>query len=120
MPIELPATPIEQQEAWHAVFEIHSRMPQGWVLVGGQAVYLHAIERSAPVVRATTDADFALDIRAYPQMLHNFTSLFEEARFRIGGRRHWKATSTGGSAEKPSWMSSFPATWGNGQPAAVA
>jgi hypothetical protein len=47
--------PAEQQEAWQAVFEIHLRMSQGWVLVGGQAVYLHAVERSAPIVGATTD-----------------------------------------------------------------
>ena len=66
MPINLPNMLIEQQEAWQAVFEIHSAMPHGWVLVGGQAVYLHAIERSAPIVRPTKDADMALDIRAYP------------------------------------------------------
>lgn len=43
----------EQQEARQAVFEIHDAMPHGWVLVGGQAVYLHAIERRAPFVRPT-------------------------------------------------------------------
>ncbi|WP_457966045.1 hypothetical protein M1E17_05700 [Arthrobacter sp. D1-29] len=85
MPIELPAMPVEQQEAWQAVFEIHSGMSQGWVLVGGQAVYLHAIERSAPIVRATTDADFALDIRAYPRMLHDFTSLLKKLDFESAG-----------------------------------
>jgi hypothetical protein len=52
MPIDLPAMLTEQQEAWQAVFEIHEAMPQGWVLVGGQAVYLHAVERSAPFVYA--------------------------------------------------------------------
>lgn len=36
MPIELPAMPAEQQEAWQAVFEIHDGMPHGWVLVGGK------------------------------------------------------------------------------------
>jgi hypothetical protein len=51
VPIDLPAMLTEQQEAWQAVFEIHSAMPHGWVLVCGQAVYLHAIERGAPFVR---------------------------------------------------------------------
>ena len=111
MPIELPAMPVEQQEAWQAVFEIHSGMSHGWVLVGGQAVYLHAIERSAPIVRATTDADFALDIRAHPKMLHDFT-------YRRASR--WKDTSTDGSVEEPLWMSSSHAIWGNVQPDAVA
>lgn len=85
MPIELPAMPDDQKEAWQAVFEIYKGIPQGWVLVGGQAVYLHAVERNAPYVRATTDADFALDIRAYPQMLHDFTALLQELGFESDG-----------------------------------
>lgn len=86
MPIELPAMLTEQQEAWHAVFEIHKAMPQGWVLVGGQAVFLHAIERGAPYVRPTKDADMALDIRAYPTMLHDFTELLVKLGFESAGQ----------------------------------
>ncbi|MFJ4171906.1 hypothetical protein ACIPY3_20555 [Paenarthrobacter sp. NPDC089714] len=85
MPIELPAMFAEQQEAWQAVFEIHKAMPKGWVLVGGQAVYLHAVERGAPYVRATKDADLALDIRAYPTMLHDFTELLVNLGFESVG-----------------------------------
>jgi hypothetical protein len=85
MPIELPAMPGDQQEAWQAVFEIYNGMPQGWVLIGGQAVYLHAVERNAPIVRATTDADFALDIRGYPTMLYDFTALLESIGFESQG-----------------------------------
>lgn len=93
MPIELPAMLSEQQEAWQAVFEIHDSMPQGWVLVGGQAVFLHAVERGAPSVRATKDADMALDIRAFPTMLHDFTELlvrlgFESAGESLEGYQH--------------------------------
>lgn len=85
MPIELPAMPTDQQEAWNVVFEIYRAMPSGWVLIGGQAVYLHAIERNAPVVRATTDADFGLDIRGYPNMLLDFTSLLKDLGFESKG-----------------------------------
>lgn len=85
MPISLPAMLAEQQEAWQAVFEIHSAMPHGWVLVGGQAVYLHAVERNAPFVRPTKDADMALNVRAYPKMLHDFTSLLVELNFESAG-----------------------------------
>jgi hypothetical protein len=93
VPIELPAMLAEQQEAWQAVFEIHEAMPHGWVLVGGQAVFLHAIERNAPFVRPTKDADMALDIRAYPTMLHDFTALlvrlgFESAGESLEGHQH--------------------------------
>lgn len=96
MPISLPAMLTEQQEAWQAVFEIHKAMPYGWVLIGGQAVYLHAVERGAPIVRATKDADMALDIRAYPTMLHDFTALlvslnFVSAGVSLEGHQHrWK------------------------------
>ncbi|WP_311215383.1 MULTISPECIES: hypothetical protein [unclassified Arthrobacter] len=85
MPIELPAMPTEQREAWQAVFEIYDAMPQGWALVGGQAVFLHAIERGAPFVRPTKDADMALDIRAYPKMLHDFTELLVKLGFESAG-----------------------------------
>ena len=85
MPIDLPAMLTEQQEAWQAVFEIHKAMPRGWVLVGGQAVYLHAIERGAPFVRPTKDADVALDIRAYPTMRHDFTAMLVKLDFKSAG-----------------------------------
>ncbi|WP_251041578.1 hypothetical protein [Arthrobacter sp. ISL-30] len=83
----------DQREAWEAVFEIHATMPRGWVLVGGQAVYLHAIERDAPIVRPTKDADFALDVRAYPSMLKDFTAVlvklgFESAGESLEGHQH--------------------------------
>lgn len=60
-------------------------MPQSWVLVGGQAAFLHAVERGAPYVRATKDADMALDIRAYPTMLHDFTELLVKLGFESAG-----------------------------------
>lgn len=93
MPIELPAMLTEQQEAWQAVFEIHKAMSHGWVLIGGQAVYLHAIEREAPLVRPTKDADMALDIRAHPTMLRDFTAMlvklgFESAGESLEGHQH--------------------------------
>ncbi len=85
MPIDLPAMFTGQQEAWQPVFEIHKAMPHGWVLVGGQAVYLHAVERGAPLVRPTRDADVALDIRAYPRMLEDFTALLLKLGFESAG-----------------------------------
>lgn len=73
--------PGDQEEAWKAVFQIYEDLPHGWVLIGGQASYLHAVERNAPVIRSTTDADFALDIRGYPTMLHDFTAVLEKLGF---------------------------------------
>ncbi|MCA4134856.1 hypothetical protein [Arthrobacter sp. M4] len=85
--------PEPQQQAWEALFEIHSAQPAGWVLVGGQAVYLHCIERSGTANRATDDADAALDIRSYPGMLYEFTGTlgtlgFEPAGESMEGHQH--------------------------------
>lgn len=78
--------PENQRAAWKAVFDIHAAVPLGWVLVGGQAVYLHAVERGAVAVRATLDADVALDIRAFPSMLERFTGVLVELGFESKGQ----------------------------------
>lgn len=93
-------------------------MPHGWVLVGGQAVYLHAIERGAPFVRPTKDADMALDIRAYPTMLHDFTALLVKLDFESAGNP-MRDTSIAGSVEMQSWTSSSHGSWANGQTTAA-
>lgn len=83
--IELPVVNDKQRAAWEALFEIYEVLPHGWVLAGGQAVYLHAIERKAGVVRPTDDADTVLDIRNSPDMLLTFTSKLVELGFKSSG-----------------------------------
>ncbi|MGP9503902.1 hypothetical protein ACT3TS_17020 [Specibacter sp. AOP5-B1-6] len=73
--------PEPQQQAWEALFELHERMPVHWVLVGGQNVYLHAVERGAYLVRPTTDADMGLDLRGRPLILAEFTQLLLDMGF---------------------------------------
>lgn len=83
--IELPAMLADQEASWGAIFEIHKALPYGWVLVGGQSVFLHAIERNAVTPRATIDADFVLDIRTYPRHLETFTRTLTELGFVSAG-----------------------------------
>lgn len=78
--------PPGQQSAWEALFELHGRLPDHWVLVGGQNVYLHAIERGAPIIRPTTDADMGLDLRGRPGILEEFTRTLTEMGFQSAGR----------------------------------
>lgn len=85
MVIELPVVNDQQRAAWEALFEVYGALPHGWVLAGGQAVYLHAIERNAGVVRPTEDADTVLDIRNSPGMLLTFTSKLVELGFESSG-----------------------------------
>ncbi|WP_298254246.1 hypothetical protein [uncultured Arthrobacter sp.] len=83
--IELPVSNGKQRAAWEALFEIYGALPEGWVLAGGQAVYLHAIERNAGVVRPTEDADTVLDIRNSQGMLQTFTAKLLELGFESSG-----------------------------------
>lgn len=85
MAIRLPAMLPEQEESWRAIFEIYEALPLGWVLVGGQSVYLHAVERGATTPRPTKDADFALDIRTYPHHLNTFTATLLQLGFTSAG-----------------------------------
>lgn len=91
--IFLPEMPEAQQAAWHALFEIHETYPKHWTLVGGQAVYLHAIDRGATYVRPTSDADAGLDVRLRPRVLMEFTQTlvdlgFESAGVSSAGHQH--------------------------------
>ena len=51
--IELPAMPLAQRAGWHALMELHERMPTGWTLIGGQMVHLHCAERGRSPSRPT-------------------------------------------------------------------
>lgn len=104
MPIELPAMPEDQQEAWQAVFQIYDGMPQGWVLIGGQAVYLHAIERAAPNVRATTMLTSPLTSGATPRCSTTSRPCWKALASNYKASP-WRDTSTGGSEERPRWTS---------------
>jgi len=74
-----------QAEAWHALFELHARLPLGWALVGGQMVQSHCWERGATPSRPTDDADAVLDVRAHPTMLMRFTTLLRDRGFVADG-----------------------------------
>jgi len=74
-----------QAAAWHALFDLHERLSDGWALVGGQMVQSLCWERGAAPSRPTTDADTALDVRARPRMLMTFTGALRDLGFRPDG-----------------------------------
>ena len=53
-------------EGWHLLFDLAEIDDADWLLVGGQMVYLLAIENGVEPVRATDDIDLAVDVRAKP------------------------------------------------------
>ncbi len=58
--ITLPAMSEAQTEAWHALFDLHDRLSDGWTLIGGQMVHIHCAERGSSLDRSTSDADTVL------------------------------------------------------------
>lgn len=55
-----------QAESWLALIELAESLGEHWLLVGGQMVFLHEIERRASQVRPTDDVDVVVDLRAEP------------------------------------------------------
>jgi hypothetical protein len=83
--ITAPASSPAQEAGWKALFDVHTRMPTGWCLVGGQMVHLHCWERGSTPQRPTDDADAVLDVRARPRILHDFTALLKTLDFTSAG-----------------------------------
>lgn len=85
MTTALPPTTVAQTAGWHALLEVHDRLPGCWTLVGGQMVHLHCAERGAAPARPTDDLDAVLDVRADGRILHRFTSVLVALGFTSAG-----------------------------------
>jgi hypothetical protein len=64
--IQLPPLVGGQAESWKALLELAPVFAENWLLVGGQMVLLHQIERDADDVRPTDDIDVVVNLRAEP------------------------------------------------------
>ena len=85
MRVVLPPMTDAQTEGWSALIDLHTLMPTGWTLVGGQMVHLHCAERGAAPQRPTDDLDAVLDVRANPRVIHDFTATLTRLGFRSAG-----------------------------------
>ena len=83
--IVAPQLSAGQRESFLALLEVTEAMPDHWCLVGGQMVHLHCWERGYPANRPTDDADAALDVRGYPQVLRAFTQTLVDLGFSSAG-----------------------------------
>lgn len=70
-----------QAESWSALVELAPAFGDNWLLVGGQMVFLHEVERSATDVRPTDDVDVVVDLRAEPAGLARIHSALTNAGF---------------------------------------
>ena len=67
--VQLPPLARGQAESWAALNELAPMFGDNWLLVGGQMVFLHEIERQATEVRPTIDIDVVVNLRAEPDGL---------------------------------------------------
>jgi len=79
--IVLPPLIGGQAESWAALVELAPAFGENWLLVGGQMVFLHEVERQATDVRPTDDVDVVVDIRTEPAGLVRIHSALGDAGF---------------------------------------
>ena len=79
--VRLPALAGGQAESWRALIEIAPRLGQHWLLIGGQMVFLHEVERQATDVRPTNDIDLVVDLRIEPTVLGHTHDVLAAAGF---------------------------------------
>ena len=79
--VRLPTLAGGQAESWRALIEIAPMLGQHWLLIGGQMVLLHEIERQATDVRPTNDIDLVIDVRVQPAALKRAHSVLTKAGF---------------------------------------
>jgi len=70
-----------QAESWAALVELAPALEVNWLLVGGQMVFLHEVERGANEVRPTDDVDVVVDLRAEPEGLGRMHLALDSAGF---------------------------------------
>lgn len=85
MSVQLPPMRPPQRDAWWTLMDLHELMPTGWALVGGQMVHLLCAERGVSPERATDDVDAAIDVRARPRALREFTASLQRLGLRPEG-----------------------------------
>ena len=79
--IRLPALAGGQAESWRALIEIAPRLGRHWLLIGGQMVFLHEVERQSSKVHPTNDIDLVVDLRVEPTALDHTHAVLADAGF---------------------------------------
>lgn len=84
-PVTLKAMTPAQEESWRILIELYVDFATGWCLIGGQMVWLLALEHGTEPIRVTEDVDVAVDIRAAQQAITRLCAWLESRRFKLEG-----------------------------------
>jgi hypothetical protein len=85
MPLPLNSMTPAQAEGWQVLLDLYREFPAGWCLIGGQMVWLLALEHGVEPRRSTEDVDVVVDIRSDPQLIMRMCAWLESRSFRLEG-----------------------------------
>ena len=84
-PVRLPTLVGHDDQLWDALIELSEVRPGEWTLIGGQMVFLHAIEQGAIPPRVSTDLDVLVNARISGRPIAAFASGLEDLGFEQDG-----------------------------------
>lgn len=84
-PVRLPALPGHDDALWAALIELTELRPGEWTLIGGQMVFLHAMEHDVQPPRVSTDLDVLVNARVATGGVRAFVQAIEAAGFELVG-----------------------------------
>lgn len=85
-PLVLPPAPGPAGEVWATLCELAAAKPDGWTLIGGQMVLLHALEHGTEPARISTDLDILVNARVVAGAVGDFVRHIEAAGFTPTGQ----------------------------------
>lgn len=84
-PVRLPTLPGHGDALWSTLIELTQVRPGEWTLVGGQMVFLHAMEFGVEPPRVSTDLDVLVNARVITGGVREFVAAIEAAGFELAG-----------------------------------
>lgn len=84
-PVRLPTLPGHDDELWLTLIELSDLRPGEWTLIGGQMVFLHAMEHGAEPPRVSTDLDVLVNARVVVGGVREFVTVIESIGFALAG-----------------------------------
>lgn len=85
VPVVLPTLPGHDDALWATLVELTDLRPGEWTLVGGQMVFLHAMEHGVTPPRVSTDLDVLVNARVVTGGVRQFVLCIEGIGFELDG-----------------------------------
>jgi hypothetical protein len=84
-PVRLPTLDGHDDDLWDTLIELTEIRAGEWTLIGGQMVFLHAIEHDASPPRISTDLDVLVNARIAGRPVAAFAAGLEDLGFELDG-----------------------------------